>query len=72
MEINGSGEVSRKGALKILAAIGLYNHDHYLKAEYYTFDHFLSIVGEIEVPHEPSVYVLSFVKILVHYRNRCL
>ena len=30
------------------------------------------MVGEIEVPNESSVYVLSFVKILVHYRDRCL
>jgi hypothetical protein len=32
----------------------------------------LSLLGEIEVPNEPSVYVLAFVKILVNYRDKCL
>ena len=72
MEVEGTGEVTRKGAMRILEAMGLFNHDHYLKSDSYTFDHFLSVVGEIEVPAEPSIYVLSFVKILVHYREKSL
>lgn len=26
----------------------------------------------MEVPHEPSIYVISFVKILAGYRNKCI
>lgn len=45
METN-SGTVSRKGIRKIMEAIGLYTHDH-LKEDAYTFDAFLSLLGEI-------------------------
>lgn len=53
-------------------AIGLYHMQSYLHEDMYTFDHFLSVLGEIEVPQEPSIYVLSFVKILANYRDKCL
>ena len=38
MENHGTGEVTKKGAKKILDLIGLYNRDHNLKSEKYTFD----------------------------------
>jgi hypothetical protein len=72
MEANASGEVSKKGIKKVMDSLGLYNHDGHLKSEWYTFDHFLSIIGEIEMPMESSVYVISFVKVLSNYRDKCL
>lgn len=38
MEYHGSGEVTKKGAKKILDLIGLYNREHYLRLDKYTFD----------------------------------
>lgn len=55
-----------------MQVIGLQQQEYILKNDSYTFDAFLSVLGQIEVPAEPSVYVLSFVKILANYRDKCL
>jgi Ca2+-binding EF-hand superfamily protein len=47
MDSNGNGEVSKKGIKKIMEAIGLHHQDNRLKHESYTFDSFLSILGEL-------------------------
>ena len=45
MEEEGSELITRKMAKKILNIINIYNVEVYLKEDYYSFDHILSIIG---------------------------
>ena len=72
METSGSGVLERQRVLRIMTMIGLEKHVTTLDQEKYTFDGFLSVLGEIEVPLQPYLYVVSFVHILSNYRDKCL
>jgi len=47
MDPNNYGSLSRKAIFRILETIGLYGKENYFKEDDYTFDHFLSVLGEI-------------------------
>ena len=72
-----AGTLSKSELSKMLSKIGIDIKDYYKLQiwkdnDVFEFDGVLSLLGWLEVPDEPAVYVISFVKILAAYRNKCI
>ena len=71
-EMEVDGEVDRDRLVRVMQTIGLEQQAQLLTQDYYTFDTWLSVLGEMETPNQPSSYVLAFLTLLANYRDKCL